>query len=83
MKAKACLRLNSDSAKHLGVISNALVPETGDLNDKGLGVFLETQGTLLFLRIVAKDTITLRATLNTYLRWIHCLLNVLQVLETY
>ncbi|MDI6642345.1 MAG: KEOPS complex subunit Pcc1 [Elusimicrobiota bacterium] len=43
---------------------------------------LEKEGNFLVLRIEAKDTVALRATVNAYLRWINSMTKVLEVLET-
>jgi KEOPS complex subunit Pcc1 len=42
---------------------------------------LEKSGKFLILSVEARDTVALRAALNSYLRWVNSTISVLQVLE--
>ena len=81
MKAKATVRLQFSSEKHLTTLLNALVPEANMPVTRRAKAILEKEGTLLVLKIEADDTVALRATLNAYLRWIGSTVKVLEVIE--
>lgn len=81
MKANAVLRLKFSSQRHLKIISKALEPEVRKTPTMRSRAFLEKDDTFLILKIEAKDTVALRASLNAYLRWIDSMRNVLGVLE--
>jgi tRNA threonylcarbamoyladenosine modification (KEOPS) complex Pcc1 subunit len=82
MKAKAAVRLNFPTKKHLEIVFKSLKPEAKDAATTRSWTILERRGTFLTLKIEAKDTVALRAALNAYLRWINSVLNVLNVVET-
>jgi tRNA threonylcarbamoyladenosine modification (KEOPS) complex Pcc1 subunit len=81
MKAKATVRLRFSSEKHLKTLINALAPEANAPATRRAKTILEKEGTFLVLKVEAKDTVALRATLNAYLRWIGSMMNVVEVLE--
>jgi tRNA threonylcarbamoyladenosine modification (KEOPS) complex Pcc1 subunit len=81
MKAKATVRLRFSSEKHLTTLLNALAPEANVPATRRAKTILEKEGTFLVLKVEAKDTVALRATLNAYLRWIGSMMNVVEVLE--
>jgi tRNA threonylcarbamoyladenosine modification (KEOPS) complex Pcc1 subunit len=82
MKAKATIRLRFSSEKQLSALLRALAPEANrPINVRGATV-LERQGLFLALKIEAKDTIALRATLNAYLRWVSSIINVLKIAQS-
>jgi len=81
MKANAVLRLKFPSQRHLEIIFKALVPEVRKPPTMRSRAFLEKEDTFLILKIEAKDTVALRATVNAYLRWINSIRNVLETLE--
>jgi tRNA threonylcarbamoyladenosine modification (KEOPS) complex Pcc1 subunit len=81
MKAKATVRLRFSSEKHLATLLNALAPETAAPSTRRAKAILEKDGKFLVLKVEAKDTVALRATLNAYLRWIGSAVNVLEVIE--
>jgi tRNA threonylcarbamoyladenosine modification (KEOPS) complex Pcc1 subunit len=81
MKAKATVRLQFSSEKHLTTLLNALAPEANTPVTRRAKAILEKEGTLLVLKIEADDTVALRATLNAYLRWIGSTVKVLEVIE--
>jgi len=81
MKAKATVRLRFSSEKHLTTLFNALTPEANAPVTGRAKAILDKEGKFLVLKVEAKDTIALRATLNAYLRWIGSTVNVLEVIE--
>jgi len=81
MKAKAIVRLRFSSDKHLTTLINALTPEVNRPVTTRARVILEKEGKFLALKVEAKDTVALRATLNAYLRWIGSTMRVLEVIE--
>ncbi len=82
MKANAVLRLKFPSHRHLEIIFKALLPEVREPPTMRSRAFLEKENKFLILKIEARDTTALRATVNAYLRWINSITNVLEVLET-
>lgn len=81
MKANAVLRLKFPSERHLKIVCKALEPEVRKTPTMRSRAFLEKDDTFLILKIEAKDTVALRASVNAYLRWIDSMRNVLGVLE--
>jgi len=79
--AKSTIRLNFTSEKQLSTLLSALTPETHTMETKRANVELKADGCCLVLIVKAEDTIALRATLNTYLRWIQSTANVIEVVE--
>jgi KEOPS complex subunit Pcc1 len=82
MKAKATIRLKFSTEKQAEIIFKSLKPETENPTTARAHTTLQKEGKQLTLRVEAKDTVALRATLNAYLRWINSILNVFEVLET-
>lgn len=82
MKATAAVRLKIPSGKRLETVFNSLKPEVTNVTTKRSRTVLEKKEEFLILKIEARDTVALRAALNTYLRWINSILSVLGVLET-
>jgi KEOPS complex subunit Pcc1 len=81
MKTKAIVRLQFSSKKHLITLFKALAPEADAPVTKRAKTILEKEGKFLILKVEAKDTVALRATLNAYLRWIDSTVNVLEIIE--
>lgn len=69
MKRNATIHLELPSKKLLKVLLKALLPETKKPTTSRSKVSVEGDGKKLTIRIEAKDTSALRATLNSYLRW--------------
>jgi len=80
MKAKATVRLQLSSEKHLAALINALKPETNRPATKRSKVLLTRDSQFLVLTVEASDTVALRAALNAYLRWINSVFSVLETL---
>jgi tRNA threonylcarbamoyladenosine modification (KEOPS) complex Pcc1 subunit len=81
MKARATVRLEFSSEKHLTTLLEALAPEANAPLTRRAKAILEKEGTFLLLKVEAVDTVALRATLNAYLRWIGSTVKVLEVIE--
>ena len=79
MIAKATVKINISSDKHLVSILKALKPETKKLGNRSK-VNIRKVGSFIILTVEAKDTVALRATLNTYLRWIGSAIETLDVI---
>ncbi|MGB9778448.1 MAG: KEOPS complex subunit Pcc1 [Candidatus Bathyarchaeia archaeon] len=82
MKAKAVVRLQFPSRKHLEIFAKALEPEVKKPATSRSKANIEKKEKFLILRVEARDTVALRATLNAYLRWINSIMNVFEVLES-
>ena len=80
-KAKATVRLKFSSQKQLTTLLCALAPETKSTVTRRANVKLEKDELFLVLTVEAEDTVALRATLNTYLRWIGSAVNVMHMVE--
>jgi tRNA threonylcarbamoyladenosine modification (KEOPS) complex Pcc1 subunit len=81
MKARATVRLQFSSEKHLTTLLEALAPEANAPVTRRAKAILEKEGPFLLLKVEAADTVALRATLNAYLRWIGSTVKVLEVIE--
>lgn len=68
------------SNEHLISLLKAIRPEVIKSGNRSK-VKLDRDGSMLTLFVEAKDTIALRATLNTYLRWISSTIEALDVIE--
>jgi len=82
-KAKAKIRLQLSSDKHLTTLLDALAPEANSPVAKRARVVLSKEESGLVLAVEAKDTVALRVALNAYLRWICSTISVLEALENY
>jgi tRNA threonylcarbamoyladenosine modification (KEOPS) complex Pcc1 subunit len=81
LRAKAVVILKFPSKKHLEIFLKALEPEVKKPATTRSKASIEEKENFLILKIEAKDTVALRATLNAFLRWINSVTNVLEVLE--
>jgi KEOPS complex subunit Pcc1 len=81
MSAKAVIRLKCLSKRHLETVFRALKPEVMKTATVRSRTKMEKDGIFLVLKVEAKDTVALRATLNAYLRWINSILSVLELLR--
>jgi len=82
MKANALIRLQFPSEQRLEIVFKALEPEVRKPPTMRSRAILQKENMFLILKIEAKDTVALRASVNAYLRWINSMANVLEVLET-
>jgi len=81
MKTKAIVRLKFNSENRVTTILKALEPEVKKSLTERSVVELKKENESLILEIEARDTVSLRAALNSYLRWINSIVNVLEILE--
>ena len=79
--AKATIQLKIATQKQLSTILNALTPEANAPLTRRAKIKLEKKDSFLLLKVEAEDTVALRATLNTYLRWINSTVNVMNAVE--
>ena len=81
MKDEATIKFKFESEKALETVFNSLKPETLSAPTNRSRTYIEADGKTLTLRFEARDTTALRAALNSYLRWIKLIIEVIQVLE--
>lgn len=81
MKANARINVPIPNKRQAEIIYKALEPEIEKTTFGRSKASLDRKEALLVLRIKAKDTVALRASVNTYLRWTNSMINVLQKLE--
>jgi len=82
MKAHAVIRLKFPSERHLAILLKALEPETRSAPTFRSRVQLTSEGSTLTLNFTARDTSALRASINSYLRWIALVNDACLVLES-
>lgn len=78
-KAKAIIRMLFLDKTQLDIIFKALEPEAKKPATVRAHVVLRREGLFLVLDVEARDIVALRATLNTYLRWINAMLETITV----
>ena len=81
MKAEATVKFEFKSEQVLKTVFNALKPETLSAPTRRSKTYIEINGKTLTLKFEAKDTTALRAALNSYLRWIRLIVEILDFLE--
>jgi len=81
-EAEATMRLSFFDKQILKIVLQALLPEAEKPATYRASVDLREEGLFLVLHFKAKDTVALRATLNTYLRWINSMMEALAVCST-
>ncbi|MCW4053109.1 MAG: KEOPS complex subunit Pcc1 [Candidatus Bathyarchaeota archaeon] len=70
MKRKVIITIEFESEKQFNVLQQALLPETKKPVTSRSRVSIKGEGKSLLIRIDARDTPALRATINSYLRWV-------------
>lgn len=80
MKANASIRINLLSQEFLPSLLRALIPEIKKVSNRAK-VKIDIDQSMIILNVEAQDTIALRASLNTYLRWISSAIEVLEVIK--
>ncbi len=80
MKASILVRLKFLTQKHIEVIWEALEPEVRKPLTMRSRAYLQKDNNMVVLRIEAKDTAALRASVNAYLRWISAINDCLSML---
>ncbi|HVO36650.1 MAG TPA: KEOPS complex subunit Pcc1 [Candidatus Acidoferrum sp.] len=81
MKTSALIRLKLSSEKLLETVFKALEPEVKKPSTMRSSATLKKEGEFLVLKVEAKDTVALRATLNAYLRWINSIMSSIETLK--
>lgn len=80
MKAKASVRVNVASQEYLPSLLIALSPELKKVSNRAK-VKIGVEHSMIILTVEATDTTALRASLNTYLRWIGSNIEALEVIK--
>jgi len=83
VRGKATANINLDLGSELmaGVVFKALLPETRSSPVPRSKVAVQVEGRRLNLMVEAADSSALRASLNSYGRWILCLMRLFNVVE--
>ena len=81
MAAQALIRLTFSNEKQLKVVMEALEPETASSPSPRFRVHIKGEGTNLALNFKARDTSSLRASTNSYLRQINTILDIFRLVE--
>ena len=79
--AKADIRLKLANEKQVKTLLDTLTPEANSPVTRRAHIKLQKKGLFFVLTVEAEDTVALRATLNTYLRWIDSTVNVVRLIE--
>jgi KEOPS complex subunit Pcc1 len=69
MKRSATIHLELSSETFVETLLKALLPETKKPATSRSKVSIRSEGKKLIMKVEARDTSALRATLNSYLRW--------------
>jgi len=80
-KCSALVKLKFPSEKEARIFWEALKPETESPATPRSRVRVEQKRSVLILSFEANDTTAIRASLNSYLSWLHLLKNVHDTLE--
>lgn len=81
MRAQATVKFEFKSEQVLKTVFNALKPETLSAPTRRSRAYIEVNGKTLVLKFEARDTTALRAALNSYLRWVRLIVEILDFLE--
>lgn len=82
MKSKAIVKIDFSSEKMLKVALDALRLEAEKLFSQRARVFVACEGSQLILTVEAKDTVALRAALNSFLRWLSLINDVCSIVSS-
>ena len=74
------IRLRLEDARMAQAVRSAVLPETLSYKPSGSQVSLEIEGEVLILKIGTNDVSSLRALINSYLRWILCAQETIRIL---
>lgn len=74
------IRLRLKDARTAQAVRSAVLPETLSYEPSGSQVSLEIEGEILILEIGTVDVSSLRALINSYLRWILCADETIRIL---
>jgi KEOPS complex subunit Pcc1 len=82
MKKKAVIQLELPSENFAAIVMRALQPETKRRITSRSRVALQYKGSRLIIKAEANDTSALRASLNSYLRWIGLVRDTIETAES-
>lgn len=82
MKSYAVVRMNFPYKRHLRIMLDALHPETRTPPSPRSRVRVEGIGGTLTLSFEASDSSTLRAAVNSYLRWVSLINDINSTLDS-
>jgi len=82
-EAKASIRIEFPSENRAIVVLDALKPETKESPRQRVRVDVKRDGRNLRLLFEAKDTTALRASINSYTRWVMVIEDVLSMTESF
>ena len=81
MKTQAIICLSFSSEKQMKVVLEALKPETKTSATRRSKVQIKSEGNKLTLKFKSRDTSALRAAINSYLRQVSMLVDLLKLVE--
>lgn len=81
MRVQAVIRLSFSSERRSRIVLCALEPETRTTPTSRSKVQIKSEGNSLTLNIEAKDTSALRASINSYLRFIYLTKTIMDVVD--
>lgn len=81
--AKATIRIDLPSAVWATIVLGALKPETETSPTQRSKVKIECDGRVIVLHFKAKDTTALRASMNSYTRWVMLVEDALSKVESF
>ena len=76
-RTKATIRVKFNTERQLKSLLNAIEPETNSPSTHRANVKLEQDDLFLVMLVETEDTVSLRATVNTYLHWINSTLKII------
>jgi len=80
-KCSATIKLELSSPRNAKIFFDALKPETESPATPRSNVRISRRGSLLIFSFEASDTTALRASLNSYLSWLHLLNDIQSILD--
>ncbi len=83
MRAHAVVHLDFPSQKQSKIMLKALRPETRTMSARRSRVYIEGRGKTLIIRFEAEDTSALRASINSFLRWVFLTKTVLKSVDKF
>jgi len=82
-EAQAIIRIEFPSEKRATIVCDALRPETETSPTQRSKVEVKREGRNLIFSFKAKDTTALRASINSYTRWVMVIEDVLSMTESF
>lgn len=75
-----CAKFTFEFGKNNAIILQSMLPETKRVISR-TKVEIKEENKKLVMKIIANDTTSLRAAINSYLRWINCSLEVCNLVK--